>query len=110
MDGLPLVGRFFVEKGTFKLALPRCIRLKGVALQRGACGLNGEKLRSQIAHCVFGVLLGLLPTTAAKSVELRARLAGTDVFANEMRFTDGDVELGRGLIWIAGRVLDDKTL
>ena len=70
---------------------------------RFARGLDGEQFAGEIAHGAFGLFLRLGPARAAERVERRARLAGADVFADEMRLGDGDVKLGRRLVGIARR-------
>ena len=76
---------------------------------RGARGLDGKEVRRDITHRAFGVFLRLLPATAAEGVERRTRLARANVFADEMRLADGNVETRRRLIGIAGGVLDGET-
>ena len=109
-DGAKLVGRFLVEKGTFKLALPRRVRPKRMARLRGALGLNLEQVRRDIPHRALGLLLGLLPTFPTEGVQRRTQLARAHILADEMRLGDGDVELGRLAVGIGRGVFEDETL
>ena len=76
---------------------------------RFARGLDGEQFAGDIAHGAFGLRLGLGPARAAQRVERRTRLAGADVFADQVRLGDRHVELGRRLRGIARRVFDDQA-
>ena len=46
---------------------------------------------------------------AAERVQRRARLTRADIFADQVRFGDGDVKFGRRLRRIVGRIFDDET-
>ena len=108
-DGGDLVRRFLVNERAFKFALPLRVRLERVAGLRFAHGLDAQHFRRDVAHGVFGLLLGLVPARAAERVERRMRLARADVFADEMRLADGNVKFRRLVAGIAGRVFDDET-
>ena len=107
--GAELVGRFLVFERGLELALPRGIGREGVPGLGGARGLDGEEIGGEIAHGAAGLLAGLGPARAGKRVELRARFAGTDVFRNEMRLGDGDVEARRFVGGTGRRVLEDEA-
>ena len=94
-----LVRRFLVNEGAFKFALPRRVGLEGVAGLGFARGLDAQQLGGDIAHGALGLLLRLVPARAAQRVQRRMRLARADVFADEMRFGDGNVKFGRLVMW-----------
>ncbi len=108
-DGAHLIGSFLVDKGALEFALPGCVGGEGMAGLGFAGSLDGEQLAGDIMHSAFGLGLAFGPTRAAEGVELRARLAGADIFADEVGLGDGHVQLRRSLLPIAGRILDDQT-
>src|SRR5690348_3095440 len=55
------------------------------------------------------MFLGFAPAAAAERVEGGTRFAGSDVFADQMRFAYRHVELGRRLIVVRRGILDDQT-
>ena len=56
-----------------------------------------EQIAGDIAHRPFGLGFGFGPARAAQGVERRARLAGADVFADQVRLGHRHVEFGRRL-------------
>ena len=109
MDRFHLVRSFLEDERAFEFALPWNISRKGEAFLRFARGLDGEELAGEIADGAFGGFFGFGPARAAEGVERRADFAGADVFADEVRFADGDIEFGRRVFGVAGRVFDDET-
>ncbi len=76
----------------------------------GGFGLDGEQVRRDIAHGALGLLFRFLPTLAPECVQRRTCLARADIFADEMRLGDGDVELGRLAVGVGRRVFQHETL
>ena len=75
----------------FEFALPWGVWGEGVSGLAGACGLDREQFGGEIADGVLGLFAGLAPAGSRERVELRARLAGPDIFADEMSLGDRDI-------------------
>ena len=83
---------------------------KRVAGLRFAHGLDLQQFGGDVAHGAFGLFLRLLPARAAERVQRRMRLAGADVFADQVRLGDGHIKLRRLVAGTGGRVFDDEAL
>ena len=98
VDGRVLVRRFLkAEVGHELLVVLRAVP-KGVALARGAAGVNVEQLGGGVAHLLGGAALGLFPLAAAQLVQRRFVGRDTGVAADELQLADGHVE--RGLVGV----------
>jgi hypothetical protein len=71
VDGGALVGRFLeAEVGGELLVVVRRVA-EGMALARGAAGVDVEQLGGGVAHLLGGLALGLFPLAAAQLVQRR---------------------------------------
>src|SRR3989442_6070630 len=96
-NGSHLIGSLFVEKSAFKFPLPGRIGWKGVAGLGLARSLNIEHLAGEILHGALSLLLCFAPTRAAERVERGARLARSDIFADQERLAPRHIKFGRRL-------------
>ena len=109
VNRIPLVLRFLMRKGTFKFPLPGSIGFKSKTRFGIAHGLDFQQVSSQVSDRFFGLVFRGLPTFASQSVQRRPRLTSTDILADKMCFTDGDIELGRALTPAFGGIFNDQV-
>src|SRR5204862_6217743 len=99
----------FGNKRAFKFPLPRTVRGKGVAGLGFTSRLNRQQFAGDVAHGALGMSFRLRPARAGERVERRTRLARANVFADEVRFGDGNVEFRRFIARIVGSKFDYQT-
>ena len=92
-NGALLVLGLLVDEGLLEFALPRGVGRVGMTRQRVALGLHAEELRGVIHHRFLRGDFCPFPARAAQRVERRVPLADADVFRDEIRLLDRDVEL-----------------
>ena len=109
VDGFFLIEGFLVNKSRLKLALPRRVLRKPIALLRLAHGLDPQHFGGEILHGALGFFLRFIPTLAAQRVECRSRLARANVFADQMRLADGHIKFRRRVVGIRRGVFDDEA-
>lgn len=71
---------------------------EGMALPRGAAGVDVEQLGGRVAHLLGGLALGLFPLAGAQPVQRRLVGADAGVAADLVQLRDGHVE--RGLVGV----------
>ena len=105
-DGAHLVGGFLEDEGALELALPgRCPAAKGwPACDSRAAWMASSSLatsRTARSACALALAQRVPPSVLSGG----PRLAGADVFADQVRLGDRHVELGRRLGGVAaGRI------
>ena len=92
--GRLLVGRFLeAEVGGELLVVLRAVA-KGVALARGAAGVDVEQLGGGVPHLLGGLAFGLVPLAAAQLVQRRFFVAHAGVAADQVKLAHGHIQHG----------------
>ena len=93
-DGRRLVGRFLEAEAVgegFEIVL---LEVEGVALARGAWGVEMQQFGGGVAHLLGGLLLGLFPLAGAERVQRRALGIGAAVARDDVQLRHRHVERG----------------
>jgi hypothetical protein len=93
-----LVGRFLEAEVVGEHLVVGGRVAEGVALARGAAGVDVEQLGGRVAHLFGGLALGFLPLAGAQPVQRRLVGAHAGVAADLVQLRDGHVE--RGLVGV----------
>jgi hypothetical protein len=94
VDGGVLVGGFFKAEVVGKGFVVLRAVAEGVALARGAAGVDVEQLGRAVAHLLGGLALGLFPLAAAQLVQRRFVGAHAGVAADQLQLAHRHIQHG----------------